>query len=130
MKVHLENLVALPVSAPDEPELALARGAALASAHAPAVGGVHRRPGLFAGLDDGTTAGSAYPELAGAATQLAPVDAGAIGRPVLDALAYSDEIEAAEAEARVVYAEESRKPFLLVGSALTSIFVRRRCRRW
>ena len=35
VKSHLENLVSLPVSAPEDPELALARGAALASANAP-----------------------------------------------------------------------------------------------
>src|SRR6476646_7416550 len=35
VKAHLQNLVSLPVNAPDEPEIALARGAALASAHAP-----------------------------------------------------------------------------------------------
>jgi hypothetical protein len=40
VKAHLESLVSLPVSAPDEPEIALARGAALASANAPA----SRRP--------------------------------------------------------------------------------------
>lgn len=35
VKAHLEDLVPLPVIAPAEPELALARGAALASANAP-----------------------------------------------------------------------------------------------
>ena len=123
VKDHLENLVALPISAPDEPELALARGAALASAHAPEMEA--STAGLAYSQDhEGTTAGSAYPELAAAATQLAPVDAGATGiAPYSDALAYSDDIEAAEAEPESFYAEESRKPFLLVGSALTSIFV-------
>ena len=124
VKAHLENLVALPVSAPDEPELALARGAALASAHAPEM------EASTAGLaysQDGTTAASAYPELAGAvtqmagiATQMAPVDAAA-SEAYSDALAYSDDVEVAEPEA--LYEDETRKPFLLVGSALTSIFV-------
>lgn len=126
VKAHLENLVALPVSAPDEPELALARGAALASAHAPEMEA--STAGLAYSQDhDGTTAASAYPELAGAvtqmagiATQMAPVDAGA-AKAYSDALAYSDEVEVAEPEA--FYEDESRKPFLLVGSALTSIFV-------
>jgi uncharacterized membrane protein YgcG len=113
VKDHLENLVALPVSAPDEPELALARGAALDSAHAP------RMEASTAGLayskdPDGTTAASAYQELAGTATQVAPAGAA-------DALAYSDEVEQPEPES--FYEDESRKPFLLVGSALTSIFV-------
>ena len=49
VKEHLEHLVSLPVSAPEEPELALARGAALAAANAPALRGDHRRPGLLAG---------------------------------------------------------------------------------
>ena len=43
------DLVAMPVSAPEEPELALARGAALASAQRARFRGVHRRPGLLAG---------------------------------------------------------------------------------
>ena len=56
VKAHLENLVALPVSAPDEPELALARGAALASAHAPEMEA--STAGLAYSQDpDGTTAG-------------------------------------------------------------------------
>ena len=125
VKAHLENLVALPVSAPDEPALALARGAALASAHAPALEA--STAGLAYSQDrDGTTAASAYPELAGAvtqmagvATQMAPVDAAA--EAYSDALAYSDEVEVPEPES--FYEDESRKPFLLVGSALTSIFV-------
>ena len=126
VKAHLENLVALPVSAPDEPELALARGAALASAHAPEMEA--STAGLAYSQDhDGPTAGSAYPELAGAvtqmagvATQMAPIDAVA-AEAYSDALAYSDEVEVPEPEA--FYDDESRKPFLLVGSALTSIFV-------
>ena len=119
VKAHVENLVALPVSAPDEPELALARGAALASAHAPEMEA--STAGLAYSQDvDGTTAADAYRVgLAGAATQLAPVDV-----PVAysDALAYAEDVEA-EPEPESYYGEESRKPFLLVGSALTSIFV-------
>src|SRR6476659_7147826 len=93
VKAHLENLVALPVSAPDEPELALARGAALASAHAPEMEA--STAGLAYSQDHaGTTAASAYPELAEPAPEPEPL-----------------------------YEDESRKPFLLVGSALTSIFV-------
>ena len=64
VKAHVENLVSLPVSAPDEPELALARGAALASAHAPEMEA--STAGLAYSQDrDGTTAASAHPELAG-----------------------------------------------------------------
>ena len=121
VKAHLENLVALPVSAPEEPELALARGAALASAHAPELEA--STAGLAYSQDpDGTTAGSVYPVgLDGAATQLAPVGAAAA---YSDAIAYSDDVEPdAEPDAEPYYGDESRKPFLLVGSALTSIFV-------
>lgn len=99
VKAHLEHLVSLPVSAPEEPQLALARGAALASAHAPAFEA--STVGLAYSQDpDGPTAASVYPGLGEAETQLAPVDG-------------------AEPEAL----EEDRKPFLLVGSALTSVFV-------
>lgn len=131
VKAHLENLVTLPVSAPEEPELALARGAALASAHAPEMEA--STAGLAYSQDpDGTTAASASPGLAGAATQMAGAATQMAGVPTQmaparsgeaysDSLAYSDEIQQPEAEP--FYDDESRKPFLLVGSALTSIFV-------
>jgi hypothetical protein len=111
VKAHLENLLALPVSAPDEPELALARGAALASAHAPVLEASTVGLAYSQDPDDGTTAGSSYPDLAGAATQLAPVSA---SEPLSDYV---------EPEADLDFSTDSRKPFLLVGSALTSIFV-------
>jgi uncharacterized membrane protein YgcG len=111
VKAHLENLVSLPVSAPEEPELALARGAALASANAPAFEAT--TVGLAYSQDpDGTTAGAAYPGLAAAETQLAPVGGA-------DPLAGDYEPDT-DMDLPV---EEGRKPFLLVGSALTSIFV-------
>ncbi|AGB20777.1 hypothetical protein Mycsm_00324 [Mycobacterium sp. JS623] len=110
VKAHLETLVSLPVSAPDEAELALARGAALASANAPAFEAT--TVGLAYSQDpDGTTAGNAYIGLAAAATQLAPV-----GAEPLDE--YS-----AQTDMEPIATDEGRKPFLLVGSALTSIFV-------
>jgi len=111
VKSHLEHLVSLPVSAPDEPELALARGAALASAHAPAFEAT--TTGLAYSQDpDGTTAGTAYPGLAAAETQLASVSG---ADALVDDYASQTDMEP--------IAEEGRKPFLLVGSALTSIFV-------
>ncbi|MHA0285190.1 DUF7159 family protein [Mycobacterium sp. C3-094] len=107
VKSHLEHLVDLPVSAPDDADLALARGAALASAAAPAFEAT--TVGLAYSQDpDGDTAGSVYAGLAGADTQLAPV-----GAEVVDEFAQTEMREA----------EEGRKPFLLVGSALTSVFV-------
>jgi hypothetical protein len=107
VKAHLENLVSLPVSAPDEPELALARGAALAAANAPAFEA--STVGLAYSQDpDGTTAGSAFAGLAALPTEMAPV---------------GTELDAFESVADEPPVEEGRKPFLLVGSALTSIFV-------
>ncbi|WP_264077082.1 DUF7159 family protein [Mycolicibacterium houstonense] len=107
VKAHLENLVSLPISAPDEPEMALARGAALASANAPAFEAT--TVGLAYSQDpDGTTAGSAY-GLAGLATEMAPA-----GDAPIDGL---------DLVADDMPLEEERKPFLLVGSALTSVFV-------
>ncbi len=109
VKAHLEHLVSIPVNAPDEPELALARGAALASAAAPALEA--STVGLAYSQDpDGTTAGSAYAGLAGAATQLAPVRG-------------PEQLMEADLVADLETPDEGRKPFLLVGSALTSIFV-------
>ncbi len=110
VKAHLEHLVSIPVSAPDEPGLALARGAALASANAPAFEAT--TVGLAYSQDpDGTTAGNAYRGLASADTQLAP--AGGADALLDDYAPQTDEEPI----------EEGRKPFLLVGSALTSIFV-------
>lgn len=108
VKAHLEHLVSLPVNAPDDADLALARGAALASAAAPTFEAT--TVGLAYSQDpDGTTAGSVYAGLPGLETQLAS--------------ATADEAvdEFAATEMRPV--EEERKPFLLVGSALTSLFV-------
>ncbi|MEZ0340387.1 hypothetical protein ACAG25_10435 [Mycobacterium sp. pV006] len=109
VKAHLEHLVSLPVNAPEDADLALARGAALASAAAPPFEASTTGLAYSQDPDDGPTAGSAYPGLAGAATQLAPAGAGA----VVD--------EYAPTEMRQT--GEERKPFLLVGSALSSIFV-------
>jgi len=71
VKSHLEHLVALPVNAPEEPELALARGAALASASAP--GFEASTVGLAYSQDpDGTTAASVYPAAFSAAAMSSP----------------------------------------------------------
>lgn len=108
VKSHLASLVSLPVNAPEESGLALARGAALAAAGAPPFDA--STVGLAYSQDpDGLTAGNDYPGLAVAATQIRPV-----GTDV--ALMADDEpIDAPH--------DEGRKPFLLVGSALTSVFV-------
>ena len=112
VKAHLADLVALPVSAPEQSGLALARGAALAAASAPAFDAT--TAGLAYALDpDGSTAGNAAVGLAAAETQIAAVSA---PQPV----AWSDDIDFDEP---LLPVDEGRKPFLLVGSALTSIFV-------
>ena len=134
VKAHLADLVSIPVNAPEESGLALARGAALAAANAPMFDAT--TAGLAYSLDpDGTTAGNQPVALANAATQMAPVGAAA---PAMAYSAYSaydgddpgdlsgfsdfDDLDSAfEPDAPRV--EEGRKPFLLVGSALTSIFV-------
>ncbi|MGV0853176.1 DUF7159 family protein [Mycolicibacterium phlei] len=112
VKSHLEHLVSVPVRAPDEPEMALARGAALAAANAPAFEA--STVGLAYSQDpDGPTAGSPYAVgLAAAETQLAPVDA---------PMAYS-EVDEPQTDLTPAPGED-RKPFLLVGSAMASIFV-------
>ena len=96
VKEHLEHLVSLPVSAPEDSEMALARGAALAAVSAPRF--------------EATTIGLAYSQdpdpAAFAATQMRPMSAAS---PVDD----DDD----------VVADDSRRPFMLVGSTLTSIFV-------
>ena len=109
VKEHLEGLVALPVRAPEEAALALARGAALAAANAPKLDAT--TAGLAYSLDpDGATASNEY-GLASAVTMLRPV--GAEATPVAADYGVVNHAPV----------EEGRKPFLLVGSALTSIFV-------
>lgn len=115
VKEHLQSLVALPVRAPDESSLALARGAALAAAGAPAFEAT--TAGLAYSLDpDGPTAGNEDIALANAATVLGPV--GGIGLAAAD---YGDVGDYPDVPDPAV--EEGRKPFLLVGSALASVFV-------
>ncbi|MCK0175503.1 hypothetical protein [Mycolicibacterium sp. F2034L] len=114
VRSHLARLLTIPVNAPEESDLALARGAALASAHAP------RFEASTVGLaysqdpDGGPTAGGGYAAFGAAATQMAPVSSEAAVAPA----AYSEPLPPpAPVE------DENRKPFLLVGSALSSIFV-------
>lgn len=114
VKAHLGRLLSLPINAPEEPELALARGAALASAHAPALEASTVGLAYSQDPDDGTTAGSSYAAFGAADTQMAPAASAAAIPPMV--FTGSD---AAPAPAD----DENRKPFLLVGSALSSIFV-------
>lgn len=134
VKSQLSLGTTLPVHAPEEAELALARGAALASAASPryeasTVGlGYARDP-------DGTTAGKAYP--AGADTEMSAAGLAEAGTQMAAAgymapLGYSevlDELDgdlgydAIPADPDFTVDEPERKPFLLVGSSLASIFV-------
>ena len=108
VKSHLQTLVDIPVNAPEESGLALARGAALAAASAPIFDA--STVGLAYSQDpDGVTAGNDHPGLAAADTEVRPL--AAVGAP-RNPLGLVDSP-----------AEEGRKPFLLVGSALTSVFV-------
>ena len=111
IKLHLESATSLPVSAPDEAELALARGAALASANAP------RFEASTVGLaaaDVTQAAGADYMQ-APLALAYSAVDPDSGMFPQFDADEFEDTPEPVR--------QEERKPFLLVGSALTSIFV-------
>ena len=98
---HLQSVAGMPVSAPDWPELALARGAALAAAHAP------RFDASTVGLayskepEDATTAGAAYSV-----------------SPAGDAGASLDGADIASCDD----GRDGREPFLLVGSSLAGIF--------
>jgi hypothetical protein len=106
VKAHLQDLVPVPVIAPEEPRLALARGAALASASAPRFD--TSTIGLAYSHDpDGTTA---YPFfLADGATTL-----------VAHADAIQDTTEIASDPGDV---PARSKPFMLVGSSLAAIFI-------
>ena len=106
VKAHLQDLVSAPVIAPEEPQLALARGAALASASAPRY--------------DTSTIGLAYSQVLDGTTayQLALAD---------DATAFLGPADVSPDAADIASdpddMTERRKPFLLVGSSLAAIFV-------
>jgi uncharacterized membrane protein YgcG len=129
VKSQLSLGTTLPVHAPEDAELALARGAALASAAAP------RYEASTVGLGyaqdpDGTTAGKAYP--AGADTEMSEAGTQMAAAGYMAPLGYSevlDELEgdlgydAIPADPDFAVDGPERKPFLLVGSSLASIFV-------
>ncbi len=106
VKAHLKDLVSVPVIAPEEPQLALARGAALASANAPRYD--TSTVGLAYSQDpDGTTV---YPmALADDATTFLGHDNAS--PDTADIASDPDDVP------------ERSKPFLLMGSSLTAIFV-------
>ena len=101
VKAHLTDLVPMPVIAPEEPQLALARGAALASANAPRY--------------DPSTVGVAYSQ--------DPDGTTAHSILVADLVGDDDASPDAGDFASDPDVPERNKPFLLVGSSLTAIFV-------
>ncbi len=116
IKPALEAATSLELSVPDEPEMALARGAALASANAPLF--VSSTAALAYALDPGT--GEVDPlALAG---QFPGLDAKG-GKPNVAYSAVPDE----DAEAHTVIglneSAQRRKSVLLVGSSLAVIFI-------
>jgi hypothetical protein len=112
IKSELAAATSLPLSAPEEPELALARGAALAATSAPLFEASTVGLAYSHDAHEGPTAGSSYAAGAGAA----------------GALAYSEVEPESGDDADLVSVgatpvPQGRKPFLLVGSALTGTFV-------
>jgi hypothetical protein len=104
VKAHLKDLVSVPVIVPEEPQLALARGAALASASAPRYD--TSTVGLAYSQDpDGTTV---YPLALAVDTTTFFGDANS-SADTADIASDSDDVS-------------ERKPFLLMGSSLTAIF--------
>jgi hypothetical protein len=110
IKQQLDALVAVPVIGPEEPDMALARGAALASANAP----------LFAS----STAALAYAQDPGTGevnpNALVPayLDISANARLGDSALAYSAVADDDDDEGT-----RAHRPFLLAGSGLAAVFV-------
>ena len=101
VRAHVTDLVAVPVIAPEEPHLALARGAALASASAPRY--------------DPSTIGLAYSQDSDGTTAHQIFMADLLHRDT----AFR---EAADIDS-IDDVPERSKPFLLVGSSLTAVFV-------
>jgi hypothetical protein len=123
IKPTLEAATTLPLSAPEEPDTALARGAALASAHAPLF--VSSTAARAYAQDPGTGAVLPY----AVAPEYFDVPAGAEAG---DALAYSavpDELADADtgehsAGTRIAGADYGeRRSFTLIGSAAAAIFI-------
>lgn len=108
VRAHLEDHVAVPVVAPAEPELALARGAALAAVNEPSMEASTVGLAYSREPDEGTTAGAVYqvPSSGDVArhTTASANDAGNVGRSIGDL-------------------QDGRKPFLLAGSSLIATFV-------
>ena len=127
IKPRLEAATRLPVSAPEEPETALARGAALASANAPLF--ASSTAALAYAQDPGTGVVDPYavapgylkvPEVA-PGTELGEEDLAYSAVPDEDADALTVVLDSADDS----YAEARRqsRPLLLAGTALATLFV-------
>ena len=105
VKAHLKDLVSVPVIAPEEPRLALARGAALASANAPRY--------------DTSTVGLAYSQVPDETT-VYPI---ALAGDATTFLGHADSSpDTADIASDSDDVPERSKPFLLMGSSLTAVF--------
>jgi uncharacterized membrane protein YgcG len=120
IKPALEAATTLPLTAPEEPDTALARGAALASAHAPLF--ASSTAALAYAQDPGTGAIDPFAVAPGYFDTPAAADA--------NALAYSavaddfDEAYTGEQATQLVGAGyRERRSFRLVGSALAAVFI-------
>nr|WP_232070485.1 hypothetical protein [Mycobacterium noviomagense] len=107
IKPHLEAATGLPVTVPEEPDMALARGAALASADAPLFASSTVAV-AYSQVRDWTTAGVVEPDTA-------DVGAG-------HALAYAADTDA-YAALDADFSAEGRKPLLVALSVMTIFFV-------
>ena len=105
VKTHLQDLVPVPVIAPEEPQLALARGAALASARAPRY--------------DTSTIGLAYSQVPDG-TSLYPM---ALVDHATTFLGHADVATDPTDIASDSDVPQHSKPFLLVGSSLAAVFI-------
>jgi hypothetical protein len=106
VKAHLNDLVPVPVIAPEEPQLALARGAALASANAPRY--------------DAATVGLAYSQDLDGTTAYSI----ALADDVTAFLGHADSfLDTADFASDSNVMPERSKPFLLMGGSLTAIFI-------
>jgi hypothetical protein len=104
VKANLESLISQPVIVPEEPELALARGAALAAGNAP--GFEASTCGLAYSQDPDTTAAGRPVKLSDADTEAAPIDCGEI----VDGMETGDE-------------KDRRRLLMPVGSLVAGTFV-------
>jgi hypothetical protein len=130
IKPALEAVSYLPVSAPEEPDMALARGAALASANAPLF--ASSTAALAYAQDPGTGEVDPYAVSPGylevpvhrPGAELREEDLAYSAAPDHDADAQTGVVYTAEAAAEDDFAASQRRgPLMLVGSALAVVFV-------